>query len=130
MVHEALSLDYISKELADFLIVSHSRVPLFYLLPKIHKPGLPPRGRPIVATQDSILENISKFIDHLLQPHVKTISTYLQDTRDFILKIEHTTVPPNSILASLDITSLYTSIPHQDIRNTVQLVLERDADLQ
>lgn len=65
MIHEALSLDYITKDLADFLLIEHPRVPLFYLLPKIHKPGFPPKGRPIVSAQDSIFENISKFVDHL-----------------------------------------------------------------
>lgn len=93
-VHEALSLDFITKDISDYLINEHPRVPRFYLLPKIHKPDFPPRGRPIVATQDSILENISKFVDYLLQPHVKSIRTYLQDTRDFILKVENITVPP------------------------------------
>lgn len=126
MVHKALSLDYITKDLADILIVEHPGVPLFYLLLKIHKPGFPPRGWLIVSAQDSILKNTLKFVDHLLQPHVKTISTYLQDTRDFILKIEHMAIPGNSGLATLDVTSLYTRIPHHDIRNTVQLVLEKD----
>lgn len=71
-------------------------------------------------------------VDHLLQPHVKRISTYLQDTRDFILKIEGTPIPANSILAPLDVTSLYTSIPHQDIRSTVESVesvLDNDDNL-
>lgn len=42
MVHKAFSLDYFTKDLADFLIVEHPTVPLFYLLPKIHKPSFPP----------------------------------------------------------------------------------------
>lgn len=88
IIYEALTLDYVTKDLADFLLVEHPRVPRFYLLPKIHKPGFSLRGRPIVAAQDSVLINISKYVDHLLQPHVKRISIYLHDTRDFILKIE------------------------------------------
>lgn len=65
-VQEGLSLDYIIKELADFLIVEHPRIPLFYLLPKIHKPGFPPKGCPIVAAQESLLEKISRYVDFIL----------------------------------------------------------------
>lgn len=55
-VHEALLLNYISKELSDY----------FYVLPKIHKPGFPPPGRPIMAAQGAVLEGISKYIVSLL----------------------------------------------------------------
>lgn len=50
-LHEALSLDFIDKNLADFLTVDFPRIPRFYLLPKIHKPEFPLRSRPIVAAQ-------------------------------------------------------------------------------
>lgn len=60
IVQVALSLDYINKVLCDILIQEHPRVPIFYLLPKVHKPGFPPMGRPTVAAQGSALENISR----------------------------------------------------------------------
>lgn len=34
------------------------------------------------------------------------------------------------MLVSLDVTFLYTSIPHEDIRSTVQSYLDHDKDLQ
>lgn len=105
-------------------MVDHPRVPTFYLLPKIHKPGFPPRGRPTVAAQQSLLENISKFVDSLLQPHVREIKTHIKDTRDYIQKIESTSIPENAILLPLDVVSLYTNIPHKEIRSVVQLYLE------
>lgn len=129
-VQEALALDYISKDLADFLVIDFPRIPTFYLLPKIHKPGFPTKDRPIVAAQRSLLENISKYVDSFLQPHVKKIKTYIQDTRDFILKVDGMQIPPNSMLVSLDVVSLYTSIPHEDIRSVVQQYLEKDLNLQ
>lgn len=86
-------------------------------------------GRPIIAAQGSLLENISKYVDSLLQAHVKNIKTYLKDTRDFVSKIEGMQIPPNLVLASLDIVSLYSSIPHEDIRMVVQQYLEHDTDL-
>lgn len=95
-VQEALALDYISNDTAKFLIVEFPRIPTFYLLPKIHKSDYPPKGRPIVAAQQSLLENISKYVDFFLQPFVKKTRTYIQDTRDFISKIEGLVIPPPS----------------------------------
>lgn len=82
-----------------------------------------------MAAQRSLLENISKYVDSLLQPHVKKIRTYIQDTRDFISKIEDLQIPPDLVLVSLDVVSLYTSIPHDDIRMVVQQYLENDESL-
>ncbi|XP_075053840.1 multidrug and toxin extrusion protein 1-like [Mixophyes fleayi] len=39
----------ISKEIKDYLIVQNPSIPVFYILPKIHKDPVCPPGRPIVA---------------------------------------------------------------------------------
>ena len=56
---------------------SSARIPLFYLLPKIHKPGTP--GRPIISGCDSPTTKLSIFIDYYLKPMVKRIPSYIQD---------------------------------------------------
>nr|XP_058953734.1 uncharacterized protein LOC131781097 [Pocillopora verrucosa] len=63
------------------------RIPIFYTLTKIHKP-LPP----IAQKQKS----------------------YLKDTTDFINFIEKTQVSNDTILVSMDVTSLYTNIPQEE----------------
>lgn len=103
VLSEVLALDYISKELFDFLYVEFPRVPEFYILPKIHKPGFPLRGRPILAAQSSLLENISKYIDSLLQPFVTSLRTYIRDTTDFISKVEGVLVPEDAIIVSFNV---------------------------
>lgn len=105
-LQEALALDYIDKNLFDYLMVDFPRVPYFYLLPKIHKPGHP--GRPIVAAQGSVTEKISRYLDFLLQPHVAKMHTYIRDTGDFISKTEGIRIPENAMILSLDVVSLYT----------------------
>lgn len=127
-LQEVLSLDYIDKNLADFLTVDFPRVPRFYLLPKIHKPGFPPRGRLIAAAQGSLLENISKYLDHLLQPPVLKMKTYICDTGHFISKIEGLTIPKHSVILSFDVVSLYTCIPYDDIRSVVRHYLEPERE--
>ena len=47
-----------------FLAPQYPRAARFYLLPKIHKPGNP--GRPIVASNGALAENISRFVDFFL----------------------------------------------------------------
>ena len=68
--------------------------PQFYELPKIHKEhnetfpiGYP--GRPIVSACTSYTENISGFIDEILQPHVKNLGSNVKDTTDFLRKLQN-----------------------------------------
>lgn len=46
--------------------------------------------------------------------------TFLLDTTDFIKKVEGTTIPNDSLILSLDVVSLYTNIPHDELRVTLQ----------
>ena len=81
-------------------------------LKKIHKN---PMGiRPIVSSVNSITENISKFLDVWLQPIVKTLPSYLKDSTTFANIIQTTKVPTDCKLVSIDVSSLYTNIPHLD----------------
>ena len=60
-------------------------------------------------------EKISEFVDLHLQPHVQDLPSYLQDTTDFLRKQEAMgPLPPETLLVSMDVTSLYTNIQHQD----------------
>ena len=96
----------------QFLLPKDPRTSRFYILPKIHKPGAP--GRPIVSSCGAPTEGISKFIDHHLGPLVKNIPSYVKDTNDFLSKLHEIRVPPGSLLVTLDVSSLYTNIPHDE----------------
>ena len=83
-----------------------------YFLKKIHKN---PMGiRPIVSSVNSITENISNFVDFWLQPIVKGLPSYIKDTRHFDDLITLTKIPTSAILVSIDVSSLYTNIPHHE----------------
>lgn len=62
-------------------------VPVFDMLPKIHKSLVNPKGRPIVASNDSLLEPLSDIVDHFIKPYVCTLPSYMKDSTDFINKI-------------------------------------------
>ena len=57
---------------------------------------------------------MSRFVDHSLQPLVRKIPSYIKDANDFINKVNNFPVPPNSLLVTMDIKSLYTTIPNND----------------
>ena len=85
------------------------RIPEFYTLTKIHKKI--PVGRPIVSGRSGPTERISGFVDSLLQPIAIKQKSYLKDTTDFINFIENTLMTNNTLLATLDVSSLYINIP-------------------
>ena len=84
------------------------QLPTIYFLPKIHKHPL--KLRPIVASFNSVTTNASRYLDKILQPHMKRTSSYCKNASHIVHILKHVQVPPNSYLASLDIESLYTNI--------------------
>ena len=114
ITEEAELHQWISKKEADFLCNTNPKIPYFYVLPKIHKNKLPPPGRPIVSGIGSVLEPLSQFADHFLKPLVQSTPTYLKDTGDLLRILKDLTFDPQvNLLVSLDVESLYTSIPQQ-----------------
>ena len=93
------------------------RIPIFYTLTKIHKPN--PVGRPIISGCEGPTERLSFFVDKLLQPIAQKQKSYLKDTTDFVNFIEKTKVSQDTILVSMDVTSLYTNIPQEEGITTV-----------
>ena len=114
----------LENKLADGLKTLEPRTPRFYLLPKIHKENNP--GRPVVSSVNSHTTKISEFVDHHLQPFVKKLKSYVQDTTDFINKIETVSknLPHKAILVTMDVKSLYTNIPNQEGITAVKSFLE------
>ncbi|XP_073192929.1 F-box/LRR-repeat protein 4 isoform X2 [Lepidochelys kempii] len=95
---------------------------VFYLLPKIHKPGNP--GCPIISGIRTLTAGLSGYVDSLLRPYATSTPSYLQDTTDFLRKLQSIgDLPENTILATMHVEALYTNIPHKDglqaIRNTI-----------
>ena len=88
------------------------RIPIFYTLTKIHKPKLV--GRPIISGCDGPTERISSFVDTLLQPIAQKQKSFIKDTTDFISFIEKTKIGKDTILVSMDVSSLYTNIPQEE----------------
>ena len=118
----------ISSKTADYLFIENPRTAKFYLLPKIHKNKLPPPGRPIVSANECPSERISQFVDNFIQPIVSTLPSYLRDSSHLLNIIRHLQIPSGAILATLDVTSLYTNIPNDEGITAVSRYLFRHRD--
>lgn len=112
LVDEAFSNQIISNTIFDFIRTPCTKVPTFYCLPKTHKKSGLLSARPIVSGVGNLTENASKLVDTVLRPHVLTLSSYIQDTGNFLRNIENPHVPPTSLLVTIDLENLYNSIPH------------------
>jgi len=88
-------------------------IPIIYTLTKIHK--LTPVGRPIVSGSDSLVATKKLSFVYILQPAAQQRKSSVKDKTHFINFLEKTKVPENTILVSVDITSLNTNIPEQDL---------------
>lgn len=77
---------------------------------KVHK--TPIAGRPIVSSINSVTYYASKYIDHILQPMLKYINSYIQSSQQLIAELETTNhFPTDCVILCADIDSLYPNIP-------------------
>ena len=109
---DMLNDELIDDNMMDYLDVDQARPGRFYILPKIHKPYIP--GRPICSSNNHPTERISEFVDFHIRKYVHMLPSYVRHTQDFITKLKSIgTLSEDTILVTMDVTSLYTSIPNQ-----------------
>ena len=110
-----LSRKEIDKKIMEYLIKKKPQLGRFYLLPKIHKRTFNVPGRPVISNNGTATENISAFLDFYLKPIVQTIPHILEDTSDFLCRLNDLPeIPENAILVTFDTVGLYPNIPHEE----------------
>ncbi|CAJ0955327.1 unnamed protein product [Ranitomeya imitator] len=125
IVKSYLDRNIIDHKTATFLSHPHPITPVFYILPKIHKSLINPPGRPIVASTESILSPLSVFLEKILTPLVRKTKSFLLDTGHFLTILKQLgSVPPDSLLVTFDVNSLYTSISHDKGIEATKSLLE------
>ncbi|XP_045215214.2 uncharacterized protein LOC123565411 [Mercenaria mercenaria] len=112
------------------------RVPQLYILPKIHKtfdPDLPLGypGRPIISGCGALTENMSAYVDTILKPYMESLPSYVKDTTDFIKKLQNlSSIDKDAYLVTLDVTSLYSNIPHGEGIDACKYFMENSSRSQ
>ena len=114
----------IDKKLFNYLLL----LGRFYLLPKIHKRMTNIPGRPVIFSNGTSTENRSSYLDCHLQSLIPHVPHILEDTRDFVNRIQDLLdLPESSILVSFDVVGLYPRIPHEEgIETMVEYLETRD----
>ena len=113
ILNDLLETNIINQKQLHFLTNFIPRCPIFYGLPKLHKAGFP--LRPIVSQIDGPTSRLNLLVDRLLHTAEANIPLLLQDTTaflNFINENKHCTA--DTYLVTLDVTSLYTNIPHSE----------------
>ena len=105
-----------------YTIPERTRTQELYFLRKVHKN---PHGiRPIVSCSSRPTEKISGYLCHLLSPHLEDVKSLVTNSQQVIQTIESLDLSqhPNVTLVSLDVESLYLSIPQAV---GIEMVLQR-----
>ena len=76
---------------------------------KVHKPDNP--LCPFVSTIGSATYNIARFISRILTLYAKKAPSYIFNTKELLEELQNIAIDPDKVLVSLDVKSLYTSVP-------------------
>lgn len=113
-----------------YLIPETCRIPIIYTVPKIHKNKENPPGRPIVNGIDSLTSRMDQYIDYFIQPAVQQTEAHLKDTKHILQLLN--TVPVlegRTLLATAEVTSLYTIVQHHDAISATKWLLRKYSTL-
>lgn len=106
----------LTKKEEKYLVPETCRVPIIYTVPKVHKDQNNPPGRPIINGIQSINAQLGEYVDNFIQPLVPSTPAYLRDRKHLIQILNNTIIKPdqNYLIATADISSLYTIIDHEE----------------
>ena len=102
--------------------------PKFYLLPKVHKEGMP--LRPIVSSIWAVTYTTSKELARILKPLVGKSPYHVHNTKDFIQQLKCIHLQKDESFMSYDVKALFTSVPIQSAIDIMKQYLEEDRELQ
>ena len=123
-INELINSGDLPMDTGQLLRPTDSRSPIFYMLPKIHKPNNP--GRPVVSIVNSHTEKLSAYVDEFLRPLAEALPSHIRDTTDFISRLRNLgKLPESCILVTLDVSSLYTNIDTDEGLAIVEEELEK-----
>ena len=122
LLRDILNRKEIDKKIIEYLLIKRPPLSRFYLLPKN-------AGRPVIANNGTATENISAFVDFHLFTIVSTVSHILEDTRDFLSRLnERCEIPENAYLVLLNAVGLYLHMPYEEGLEILKSFLDKSED--
>ena len=96
-----------------FLIQTDPKPGRFYILPKVHRYRVTLDD--LFSPVTHLTERISQFLDFHLKSLVQTTQSFIKHTTHFLNKLEQLgQLPDNAFLVTLNVSSRYTNIPHNE----------------
>ena len=128
MLKSIKAMGGIKEELHRRLYPTGVGSPKFYVLPKIHKVGMP--LRPIVSSTGTVTYQTSKELARILKPLVGKSPHHVKNTQDFIDQIKDIHLNQDQCMMSYDVKALFTSVPTTQATNIIKKLLEQDQEPQ
>ncbi|XP_025262217.1 uncharacterized protein LOC112637212 [Camponotus floridanus] len=100
---------YISNAIYKSLLFTDGTLPRAYSLPKIHKTNIP--FRLIVSSINSPLYSLALFLHKVMIKNFPIAPSHINNSFDLVHKLADIHIDDDSVLISLDVTSLFTNIP-------------------
>ena len=104
-------------------VTTNSDLPVFYHLVKTHKEGPSLKIRPIISNRRGPTHKISWLLSRLLKPLLNTVPAHLENSKaliDEISNMSENALKKFNYPFSLDVVSLYTSIPTTDAIEVIE----------
>jgi hypothetical protein len=109
---------YISNQKGTELHRYNSVISKIYGLPKTHKNDCP--LRPIVSCVNSATYNISRFFTTILSNVIGKTDSFVKNSDEMRKELLDLRIPPNHLIISLDVVSLFTCIPNDLVIHVVE----------
>ena len=129
VLRDIFNLKELDQKIINYLTVKKLQLGRFYLLPKIHKQTMNVPGRRLISNNGTATERISSFLDFHLKNIIPTIPHILDDTRDFLYRIEQLqNIPEGTLLVSFDVVGIYPHTPHDEGLQIMKKYLDKRED--
>lgn len=116
LVKKLVSSKIIATKEAGQLEAKSAACPRIYGLPKTHKPNLP--LRPVVHNIGAPSYMLSKYIGRILRTSIDSAYN-ITDSFSFCEFINGFRLPPDHVLVSFDVVSLFTCIPRKLVTDSI-----------
>lgn len=117
LIKELVDSNSVTKWKAEYLKNHNSLPPKAYGLKKTHKEGK--KYRPVICNIDSPTYNLSKFVHGILANVCSTFHRSIKNSFDVCSLLKSIYLPKEYVLISLDVISLFPSIPKQLVEDII-----------
>ena len=111
--------DFLEKNITKKNIsLNNTNLPRIYGLPKIHKENFP--LRPVVSLINTPTYNMSKTFANIFKDSLPSPKSQVKNSFIFKEVITKIKIPSDHIMISLDVTSLFTNVPIDLVKNSIE----------